>query len=72
VKLEDHRRHLGTILINSETQTIIEENEPNIDIITKGGIRNGVDVDNPNKSNIYKEVLEDVTYNPPGPKPVLQ
>jgi hypothetical protein len=51
-------------LINSETQPVTKEKEPNIDIITRGGKRSGVDVDNTTQINIHKMISEDVTYDP--------
>jgi hypothetical protein len=64
VKLEDHARKQGINLINSEPRLVIEEKEPNINIITRGGTRIGVDVDNSTQTKISKELLEDVTYDP--------
>ena len=47
MKLEDHTRKQGTNFINYEPRPITEEKEPNINIINRGGISAGVDVDNP-------------------------
>jgi hypothetical protein len=51
-------------LINSKPQLGTEENVPNINIITRGGTRTGVDVVNSTQRNICKVVLEDVAYDP--------
>jgi hypothetical protein len=51
-------------LINLEPRPIIEEKTPNINIITRGGTRTCVDVDNSTQSNIHKVVPEDVRYDP--------
>jgi hypothetical protein len=64
VKWEDHVRHQGTNLINSKPQPVTEEKVPNINIITRGGTRTSVDVDNLNQSKIQKVVPEDIGYDP--------
>jgi hypothetical protein len=56
VKWEDHTRQQGANLINSEPQPVIEEKAPNINIITRGGTRIGVDVDNSTQSKIHKVI----------------
>jgi hypothetical protein len=63
-KWEDHVRQCGDNLINFEPQPITEEKEPKINIITRGGTRIGVDIDNPNQSKIQKVVPVDVKYDP--------
>jgi hypothetical protein len=50
-------------LINSEPRPVIEENTPNINIITIGGIRTGVDVYKLTQSKIHKMIPEDVRYD---------
>jgi len=63
-KWEERARQRGTNLINYEPRPITEEQEPNINIITRGKTRTGVDVDNPNQSKIQKEVSVDTKYDP--------
>jgi len=63
-KWEENARKRGSNLINFEPQPINQEKEPNINIITRGGTRNGVDVDNPTQSKIQKVVLVDAKYDP--------
>jgi hypothetical protein len=54
----------GTNSINYEPQPITEEKEPNINTITRGGTKTGVDVDKSTQRNICKLVPEDVKYDP--------
>jgi hypothetical protein len=42
----------------------LKNKETNINIITRGGTRTGVDVENPNQSKIQKEVPVDTKYDP--------
>lgn len=51
-------------MINSEPRPVTEEKVPNINIITRGGTRTGVDVDNSTQSKIRKVVLKVVRYGP--------
>jgi hypothetical protein len=51
-------------LINLELQPSVEEKAPIINIITRGGTRVGVDVDNSTQRNICKPVPKDFTYEP--------
>jgi hypothetical protein len=47
-----------------EPRPVTEEKAPNINIITRGGTRTGVDVDNSTQRKIHKVVPEDVKYDP--------
>jgi hypothetical protein len=46
MKWEDSARKRGANLINYDSRPVTEEKEPNINIITRGGTRTGVDVEN--------------------------
>jgi hypothetical protein len=58
-------------LINSNPQHVIEEKAPNINIITKGGTKTSVDLENANESKIYKVVSMDSKYDPLRKKRVI-
>jgi hypothetical protein len=63
MKWEDRVRKRGANLINYESMPITEGKDPNINIITRGGTRTSVDVDNPNQSKIQKAVSMDDKYD---------
>jgi hypothetical protein len=56
VRWEHCVRKQGINLIKFEPRPILEGKDPNINIITREGIKIGVNEDNPNQSNIQKEV----------------
>jgi hypothetical protein len=63
VKWEDRVRQRGDNIISSEIKRIIKGGHlPNINIINRGGVKTGADVDNMPK--IQKEACKEYRYEP--------
>jgi hypothetical protein len=63
-KWEDHARKRGANLINYEPRFVAEGKEPNINIVTRGGTKTGVDIESPHQIKIQKVVPENTKYDP--------